>query len=125
MKENKYRIILDRTAQEYVNNIISLPQKDNIQREGVLSMRQEKVLLEKAGHLLTKTIDKNVQIADAEIEALDREKEIFDILDEKRVLDDFIKKNKEEYEKLKKERGEILSQIEKEYYSKENQTVKE
>lgn len=114
-KLKQYRITLDRNAQDYRNNIISLPQLDNIQREGVLTMRQEKILLEKAGQLLTKTIDKNVQVADAEIEALNKEKEIFDILDEKREIDKIVKKNKEEFERLKKENGDIINKVEEHY----------
>ena len=93
--------------------MIRCKQGDNVQREGVLSLKQEIQLMERSGKLLTNAIDKNIKNMEEEIKVEKRFKEALDLIDEKRILDKAIKKNTDEITKLKKENKEILEMVEK------------
>lgn len=108
------KIIRTEKDTENDKTIIICEQGDNIQREGVLNLKQEIQLLERSGKLLANSIDKNIENMEQEIKVERRLKEALDVLDEKRVLDKAIKKNTEEMERLKKENKEILEMAEKE-----------
>lgn len=93
--------------------IIRCVQGDNVQREGVLSLKQEIQLLERSGKLLSQSIDKNIKNMEEEIKVERRFKEALDLIDEKRILDKAIKKNTDEINRMKQENKEILEMVEK------------
>lgn len=80
-----------------VDSILKCPQEDNIQREGVISFREEAQLIKRASVNLA-----NYDYSDEAIEPEYNQKEALDIIGEKKELDKMIKNNKKEYKKEKK-----------------------
>lgn len=79
-----------------VDSIFKCPQGDNIQREGVISFREEAQLIKRASTNMA-----NYVIPEEAIEPEYNQKETLDIIGEKKELDKMIKNNKKEYEKEK------------------------
>ena len=79
------------------DSIFKCPQEDNIQREGVISFREEAQLIKRASVNLN-----NYDFSNEVIEPDYNQKETLDIIGEKKELDKMIKNNKKEYEKEKK-----------------------
>lgn len=85
--------------QDYNNDsIFKCPQGDNIQREGVISFREEAQLIKRASANMA-----NYDFSDETLEPEYNQKETLDIIGEKKELDKMIKNNKKEYEKEKAE----------------------
>ena len=102
--------------QDYNNDsIFKCPQKDNIQREGVISFREEAQLIKRASVNMT-----NYDFSDEKFEPEYNQKETLDIIGEKKELDKIIKNNKKEFEKEK----EIAKNKIKEYHQKQQQQTK-
>lgn len=76
------------------DSIFKCPQGDNIQREGVISFREEAQLIKRASANLS-----NYDFSDEVIEPDYNQKEALDIIGEKKELDKMIKDNKKEYKK--------------------------
>ena len=81
-----------------VNSIFVCPQEDNIQREGVISFREEAQLIKRASTNMA-----NYDYSSEAFEEDYNQKETLDIIGEKKELDKMIKNNKKEYEKEKAE----------------------
>ena len=81
-----------------VNSIFVCPQEDNIQREGVISFREEAQLIKRASTNMA-----NYDFSNEEFEQEYNQKETLDIIGEKKELDKIIKNNKDKYEKENKE----------------------
>lgn len=79
------------------DSVFKCPQGDNIQREGVISFREEAQLIKRASINMS-----NYDFSDEAIEPDYNQKETLDIIGEKKELDKMIKNNKKEYEKEKK-----------------------
>lgn len=77
-------------------SIFVCPQEDNIQREGVISFREEAQLIKRASTNMA-----NYDFSEEEFEADYNPKETLDIIGEKKELDKMIKENKKEFEKEK------------------------
>lgn len=100
------------------NDIIITRQGDDVQRSGVLTLNQEKMLLERAGKVLNKTIAKNVKEINDEIVEQRKLKESIDIFDEKRKLDKNIEENNRKYNELKKEQKQYIDMLKAEQEKK-------
>ena len=96
------------------NDIVVTRQGDDVQRSGVLTLNQEKMLLEKAGKVLSKTIEKNVKELNNEIVEQKKLQESIDIFDEKRKLEKSIEENTKKYNKLKEEQKQYIEILKKE-----------
>lgn len=92
-------------------NIIKCSQIDNIQRENVLTMEEEKAVLKRAGQNVNLMYKQEATRIKSNIEKLKNQKEIFDVLDEKRTLEKAIKENTEKYNNLSKENKEIYNRM--------------
>lgn len=92
-------------------NIEECSQIDKIQRTGVMTMAQEKQIINRASIYSRNAMEKQAKIANEEIVEIKREREVFDILDEKRRLDKYIKENTEKYKKLNEESKQIYEKI--------------
>lgn len=92
-----------------VDSIFVCPQEDNIQREGVISFREEAQLIKKASQNMA-----NYDFSEENIEEEYNQKETLDIIGEKKELDKIIKNNKKEYEKEKAELERNKKEYEKE-----------
>lgn len=77
-------------------NIFKCPQEDNIQREGVISFREEAQLIKRASANMA-----NYDFSEEDFEEDYNQKETLDIIHEKKELDKMIKKNKKEFDKEK------------------------
>lgn len=85
--------------QDYdTESIFICPQGDNIQREGVISFKEEAQLIKRASANMT-----NYDFSEEKIEPDYNQKETLDIIGEKKELDKMIKANKKEFEKEKQE----------------------
>lgn len=80
------------------DSIFKCPQGDNIQREGVISFREEAQLIKRASANLA-----NYDFSSENIEPEYNQKETLDIIGEKKELDKIIDYNKKEYNKFMKE----------------------
>ena len=80
------------------DSIFKCPQGDNIQREGVISFREEAQLIKRASVNMS-----NYDFSDELIEPDYNQKETLDIIGEKKELDKMIKNNKKEFQKEKEE----------------------
>lgn len=80
-------------------SIFVCPQGDNIQREGVISFKEEAQLIKRASTNMA-----NYDFSEEEFESDYNQKETLDIIGEKKELDKMIKENKKEFEK---EKGEL------------------
>lgn len=96
------------------DSIFKCPQGDNIQREGVISFREEAQLIKRASTNLA-----NYDFSEETIEPDYNQKETLDIIGEKKELDKMIKNNKKEYEKEK----EIIKNKIKEFEKQQNNTT--
>lgn len=106
-------------------DIIITRQGDDVQRSGVLTLSQEKMLLERAGKVLSKTIAKNVKELNNEIVEQKRLQESIDIFDEKRKLDKSIEENTKKYKALKEEQKKYIEQLKAQEQSKTQQDIKQ
>lgn len=79
-------------------SVFICPQGDNIQREGVISFREEAQLIKRASTNMA-----NYDFSEEDIEQDYNQKETLDIIGEKKELDKMIKANKKEFEKEKEE----------------------
>lgn len=95
-------------------NILKCSQIDNIQRVGVLSMEQEKQIILRAGKVTRNVMEREAKIVDKEIVELKREREVLDLIDQKRALDKEIKKNNNKLKELSEESKELYNMIMKE-----------
>lgn len=95
-------------------NIEKCSQMDNIQRTGVMTMEQEKQIIKRASLYSRNAMEKQAKVADNEIAEIKREREVFDILDEKRRIDKYIKENNEKFKTLDEESKQIYEKIMKE-----------
>lgn len=93
------------------NDIIVTKQGDNVQRSGVLTISQEKMLFERAGKALNKTVAKNIKDIDNEIVEQKKLQESIDIFDEKRRLDKEIENNTKKYKNLKEEQKKYIEKL--------------
>lgn len=82
-----------------VDSIFVCPQGDKIQREGVISFREEAQLIKRASANMA-----NYDYSSEAFEEDYNQKETLDIIGEKKELDKIIENNKKEFEK---EKGEI------------------
>lgn len=89
------------------DSIFKCPQEDNIQREGVISFREEAQLIKRASLNMA-----NYDFSEEAVEPEYNQKETLDIIGEKKEMDKIIKSSKKEYQALKKE---IKDSINKEY----------
>lgn len=105
-------------------NIIKCSQIDNIQRENVLTMDEEKAVLKRAGQNVNLMYKQEATKIKANMEKLKNRKEVFDILDEKRALEKAIKKNTETYNNLSKENKEIYNKMKAEAETEAEQLKK-
>lgn len=92
-------------------NIIKCSQIDNIQRENVLTMEEEKAVLKRAGQNVNLMYKQEATRIKSNMEKIKNQKEIFDVLDEKRTLEKAIKENTEKYNNLSKENKEIYNKM--------------
>lgn len=106
-------------AEQESTNIIKCNQNDNIQRVGVLTFEQEKRMILRAGQVTRNAIEKESKITEKEIVEMKREKEVLDVIDEKRRLDKQIKQNTERYKQLSEENKELYKKL------KETEKVKD
>ena len=88
-----------------VNSIFECPQEDNIQREGVISFREEAQLIKKAS-----INTRNYDFSEEQIEPDYNQAETLDIIGEKKELDKMIKANKKEYQKEYKKAEQIVKE---------------
>lgn len=95
-------------------NILKCSQIDNVQRVGILTMEQEKQIILRAGKTTKNVMEKEVKIVDKEITELKREREVLDLIDQKRALDKEIRKNNEKLKGLSEESKQIYDRIKKE-----------
>lgn len=95
------------------DSVYKCPQGDNIQREGVISFREEAQLIKRASINMS-----NYDFSEELIEPDYNQKETLDIIGEKKELDKIIKNNKKEYEKEK----DILKNKIKEFEKEQQQT---
>lgn len=93
------------------SNIIKCNQNDNIQRVGVLTFEQEKRMILRAGQITSKAMEREAKISEKEITELKREKEVLDVIDEKRRLDKQIKNNTERYKQLSEENKQLYQKL--------------
>lgn len=106
-------------------NIEKCSQIDNIQRTGVMTMEQEKQIIKRASLYSRNAMEKQAKVADNEIAEIKREREVFDILDEKRRIDKYIKENNEKFKTLNEESKQIYDRIIKEQEKEtKNETLK-
>lgn len=92
-------------------NIIKCSQEDKVQRVGVLTMEQEKKIILRAGQVTRNVMQKEAKIVDKEIAEMKREREVLDIIDEKKRLDKQIKINNKKLQELSEENKEIYKKI--------------
>lgn len=102
-------------------NILKCSQIDNVQRIGVLTMEQEKQIILRAGKVTRNVMEKEAKIVDKEIVEQKREREVLDLIDQKRILDKEIRKNNEKLKELSEESKAIYKRIKAE----EKQTQRE
>lgn len=105
-------------------NILICSQIDNIQRVGVMTMEQEKQIILRAGKTTRNVMEKEAKIVDKEIVEQKREREVLDLIDQKRALDKEIRKNNKKLQELSEESKEIYNRIKKEQEEKAKQTEK-
>ncbi len=91
------------------DSILKCPQGDNIQREGVISFREEAQLIKRASTNMA-----NYDFSNESIEPEYNQKETLDIIGEKKEIDKIIKNNKEEYEKEKENIKNKIKNFERE-----------
>lgn len=92
-------------------NILKCSQIDNVQRIGVLTMEQEKQIILRAGKITRNVMEKEAKIVDKEIVEMKREREVLDLIDQKRALDKEIRKNNKKLEGLSEESKAIYERI--------------
>lgn len=113
------------TDEQKPENIEKCSQMDNIQRTGVMTMEQEKQIIKRASLYNRNAMEKQAKVADSEIAEIKREREVFDILDEKRRIDKYIKENNEKFKTLNEESKQIYEKIIKEQEKEiKNETIK-
>ena len=103
-------------------NILKCSQIDNVQRIGVLTMEQEKQIILRAGKTTRNVLEREAKIVDKEIVELKREREVLDLIDQKRALDKEIRKNNNKLKELSEESKEMYKRIVKEQEELERQT---
>lgn len=108
--------------EQEAENIIECSQIDNIQRVGVLTMEQEKQIILRAGKTTRNVIEKEAKIIDKEIVEQKREREVLDLIDQKRALDNEIRKNNKKLQELSEESKVIYNRIKKEQEEQTKQT---
>lgn len=91
-------MIRQRYTDYETESIFACPQGDNVQREGVISFREEAQLIKRASQNTA-----NFDFSEEDIDPDYNQKETLDIIGEKKEFDKMIKANKKEYEKEKKE----------------------
>ena len=105
-------IFKTRTIEQYEeenNNIIECDQQDNIQREGVQSIYDEKRILERKGIGIYQKKVKEEEIDEENITEVKRYNESFDIIDEHREELKEIKRHKDEYNKIKQNTEKMIN----------------
>lgn len=105
-------MIRQRYTDYETNSIFISPQEDNIQREGVISFKEEAQLIKRAS-----INTRNYDFTEEQIEPDYNQKEAIDIIGEKKELDKMIETNKKEY---KKEYEEAQNKIKE--YKQQQQT---
>lgn len=92
-------------------NILKCSQIDNVQRIGVLTMEQEKQIILRAGKVTRNVMEKEAKIVDKEIVEQKREREVLDLIDQKRALDKEIRNNNKKLQELSEESKAIYEKI--------------
>lgn len=100
--------------EQEAENILKCSQIDNIQRVGILTMEQEKQIILRAGRVTRNVMEKEARIVDKEIIEQKREREVLDLIDQKRILDKEIKNNNKKIQELSEESKEIYNRIKEE-----------
>lgn len=100
--------------EQRAENIIKCSQIDNIQRIGVLTMEQEKQIILRAGRTTRNVMEKETKIVEKEIIEQKREREVLDLIDQKRKLDNEIRKNNNKLKELSEESKIIYNRLVKE-----------
>ena len=103
-----------------VNSIFECPQEDNIQRDGVISFKEEAQLIKRASMNA-----RNFDFSEENIEEEYNQKETLDIIGEKKELDKMIKNNKKEYEKEKAILDEKIKKYKQENNKENNNTTEQ
>ena len=107
-------IFKTRTIKQYeeeTSNIIECEQKDNIQREGVQSIYDEKKLLERKGIGIYQKKIRPEDINEEDVTEVGTYKENLDIIDEQRAELKQIENNKKEYNKMKQNTEKMINDI--------------
>lgn len=107
-------IFKTRTIEQYEkesNNIIECSQEDNIQREGVQSIYDEKKLLERKGIGIYQKKIRPEEIDEENITEVGKYRESFDIIDEHRADLEIIEKNKKEYNNIKQNTEKMINDL--------------
>lgn len=113
-------MIRQRYTDYKVDSIFKCPQGDNIQREGVISFREEAQMIKRASINLS-----NYDFSDESIEPDYNQKETLDIIGEKKELDKMIENNKKEFEKEKTELHKKAKEFAEQNITKEIEAKKE
>lgn len=86
-------------------------QIDNIQREGVLSIRDEIKLFEASKKYINKNIDISKAVTNEMITKERRIKEVHDLFDETKAINRLVKENAEKVKSLGEEQRELLNSL--------------
>lgn len=105
-------------------NILKCSQIDNVQRVGVLTMEQEKQIILRAGKTTRNVMEREAKIVDKEIVEMKREREVLDLIDQKRILDKEIRNNNNKLKELSEESKAIYNRIIKEQEEQVKQAEK-
>lgn len=97
-------------------SIFACPQGDNVQREGVISFKEEAQLIKRASINMA-----NYDFSEEDIETEDNQMETLDIIGEKKEFDKMIKANKKEYEKEKEELHRKAKEFAEQYTTRVSQ----
>lgn len=93
------------------NNIIECEQEDNVQREGVQSIYDEKRLLERKGIGIYQKKIKPEDINEEDVTEVKKYNESFDIIDEHRTEQEIIEQNKKNYTKIKLDTEKMINDL--------------
>lgn len=99
-------------------------QIDNVQREGVLSIKDEIKLFEASKRNINRNIDISKEVTNETITKERRIKEVHDLFDETKAINKLVKENAEKVKNLGKEQAELLNNLkEKEKNTINNSSV--
>lgn len=113
-------MIRQRYTDYNTESVFVCPQGDNVQREGVISFKEEAQLIKRASINMA-----NYDFSEENIETEYDQKETIDIIGEKKELDKMIKANKKEYEKEKEELHRKAKEFTEQYTTRVSQNKTE